>query len=888
MSIKLLKRLSCGIISGVCCCLFCLLLATAANADVCFLPTGQCEAASANLSTGCSGFNLTGAKDETGWNCTQCGEKWKCEKKSCKDDYKTDVRCSGTETKVCDETRKAGDESCCKCEDSVTKCQHEGYVYKTTNTNENCTGKCPYNASYFESCECNAKYDKSSNTNACYTYNTCELGDLAGTKKYEQASDVHKCKAYIDNAEYVTDNSEQVKSGDYDCTLVCTETCDNSNRKYYQCSPKNNDCTGCDYCIAGTCKSSGENRIISDSSTYEKCADSCGGKYRCKTGYTAKYAGSNQYKCVKTSGCYYDTVAQCKTAGYTYTAEERWWVQDEYMTHECEPCDCGGTEMNKCTPIECEWAYDYDSSTDNYDVTVRWTSAYVDIFGSDTGNPHAYKALIAVKNGSSNNSRTVNEMPYMANLSFSNLGKPSNLVGDATFSMTFSSSLTSYNAALVYTIKGTTYQQNYGWVTYGEWTLNGASIEPASVGGGTYRIDIKGYECPYSMRLTFYESEFPIKHGGDTPVTCTIDPDDPDVFDPGYWQLDNISCDNGTTKATPGAVTLRYTSDAGCHTTVDVTVGKGTTMTSPSLSTASGSCSGIGCTIRHGGNSWCSQVKNTCSIFGSEFSKDSTGYYVTENGQKIYWKVDGSENYTGDCSAGGGCESQYKSQCDSWGGTLKSSTSYVNEDVCHAVFGECDNKYWYCLKPGCSDSGSVTVYYDAPTNCNAPMRLTHQSSGVTIMTAATTNNVPAGTYTISPSSGSIQSYTIRMGRGGTPSTKTGTTTYTFSAGNEYWIVPNCSSGGGCQNNSDCNGGAHTACGIRWTACMEMTSNAYSYCMGQAGQSSMMQGACSGMYAANKATCNNYKNYECMICQSGACLPDPVEPNWSSRLQHYSN
>jgi hypothetical protein len=70
--------------------------------------------------------------------------------------------------------------------------------------------------------------------------------------------------------------------------------------------------------------------------------------------------------------------------------------------------------------------------------------------------------------------------------------------------------------------------------------------------------------------------------------------------------------------------------------------------------------------------------------------------------------------------------------------------------------------------------------------------------------------------------------------------------------------------------------------------MEMTSNAYSYCMGQAGQSSMMQGACSGMYAANKATCNNYKNYECMICQSGACLPDPVEPNWSSRLQHYSN
>ena len=60
-------------------------------------------------------------------------------------------------------------------------------------------------------------------------------------------------------------------------------------------------CDGCDYCIASTCKSSGENRIISDSSTYEKCSDSCGGKYKCKSGYTAKYAGSNQYNCVSNS-----------------------------------------------------------------------------------------------------------------------------------------------------------------------------------------------------------------------------------------------------------------------------------------------------------------------------------------------------------------------------------------------------------------------------------------------------------------------------------------------------------------------------------------------------------------------------------------------------------
>ena len=619
MSIKLLKRLSCGIISGVCCCLFCLLLATAANADVCFLPTGQCEAASANLSTGCSGFNLTGAKDETGWNCIQCGEKWKCEKKSCKDDYKTDVRCSGTETKVCDETRKAGDESCCKCEDSVTKCQHEGYVYKTTNTNENCTGKCPYNSDYYESCECNAKYDKASDANACYAYNTCELGDLAGTKKYEQTNDVHKCKDYMDNAEYVTDNSEQVKSDDYDCTLVCTETCDNSNRKYYQCSPKNNDCTGCDYCIAGTCKDSGENRIISDSSTYEKCADSCGGKYRCKSGYTPSYAGSNQYKCVPgNASCdsslgEYERESDCKIMGWPCAKEGNCWKR---------------------------------------------TKAQITYARSNTCNP------VLIVQGSAT---TVTITPNT----------------------------------------NTTNQQQF--------------------------VDAGNNELTFGLS-TGIPSSFKIGGpDGTTTLTATV---------------------------------------TGSHGTI------------------------------------------------------------------------GTYNF-------------------------KAGKSYQ-------------------ITPNCNDGDKVTVYYDAPTNCNAPMRLTHQSSGVTIMTAATTNNVPAGTYTISPSSGSIQSYTIRMGRGGTPSTKTGTTTYTFSAGNEYWIVPNCSSGGGCQNNSDCNGGAHTACGIRWTACMEMTSNAYSYCMGQAGQSSMMQGACSGMYAANKATCNNYKNYECMICQSGACLPDPVEPNWSSRLQHYSN
>ena len=60
-------------------------------------------------------------------------------------------------------------------------------------------------------------------------------------------------------------------------------------------------CEGCNYCIPSTCKDSGQLRIISDSSTYEKCADNCNGKYKCKSGYVPQYAGSNQYKCVLAS-----------------------------------------------------------------------------------------------------------------------------------------------------------------------------------------------------------------------------------------------------------------------------------------------------------------------------------------------------------------------------------------------------------------------------------------------------------------------------------------------------------------------------------------------------------------------------------------------------------
>ena len=843
MSIKLLKRLSCGIISGVCCCLFCLLLATAANADVCFLPTGQCEAASANLSAGCSGFNLTSAKDETGWNCTQCGEKWKCEKKSCKDDYKTDVRCSGTETKVCDETRKAGDESCCRCEDSVTKCQHEGYVYKKTSTNENCTGECPYNSDYYESCECNAKYDKSSNTNACYTYNTCELGDLAGTKKYEQASDAHKCKAYIDNSAYVTDNSEQVKSDDYDCTLVCTETCDNSNRKYYQCSPKKN-CKGGEgmYETEADCKKA--YKIASNNSSFERVwamimknitpINQAFAGCPCPTsgpGSGKEYGKDNNGRTL-----YYSLSPCCQANAIVDSDKIDEALVDGGIKIEDPVYSCKYDEGTKC------W-YAVVGDADpcaNGPYSWRDTECCAKDKWKDT--VYCKKPTCTITAGDKKFTDLI--YPYEVTDFVPKVCDDRLKEGLGIGNLQYGCSSGNTNYVL-------------GMIRYCGGINDFAGIDDMNaLAAGMYGRDITNNAGPGvyasceipATALPQYSGGFTGSAGG-TPLYNKIKSYATGRLD-DFW-INVRECYNGDEC---GLVRFHFTNY------------KYGVFDAPVLSSNPYNRGMCVCRDEEG----C--TPKTCP---TGTLRETDWQYMIDHGINSY-------NCWEEADIDDGC-----------GGKIKCFSNKCSDGTCYKSYSDIPTEYqngnYTTLIHGyCVRNSKVTVYYDAPTNCNAPMRLTHQSSGVTIMTAATTNNVPAGTYTISPSSGSIQSYTIRMGRGGTPSTKTGTTTYTFSAGNEYWIVPNCSSGGGCQNNSDCNGGAHTACGIRWTACMEMTSNAYSYCMGQAGQSSMMQGACSGMYAANKATCNNYKNYECMICQSGACLPDPVEPNWSSRLQHYSN
>ena len=207
-----------------------------ANAAVCFLPEGG------NCSNGgdrgptpipCDTDCIYNNDKGEGWDCTQCSctaGRWKCEKSTCPEGYSTDVDCNSDQSPICE--GKSGNAKCCKCEDNSTRCQHEGYAYKKT-TNNKCRNQCPYDSNYYEECWCENKYDLTS-TEKCYAYETCEVGDLANTKKYQKTNDLHKNCA---EKGYVTKNSPQYTSSDYTCgaTPICTE-CDDV--EYYQCTPK--------------------------------------------------------------------------------------------------------------------------------------------------------------------------------------------------------------------------------------------------------------------------------------------------------------------------------------------------------------------------------------------------------------------------------------------------------------------------------------------------------------------------------------------------------------------------------------------------------------------------------------------------------------------------
>lgn len=210
-------------------CSVCLFFATAVKADVCFLPADLCYEGAANVvSRDCSGFNETADKGE-GWTCVACGDKYKCEERQCPAGYTTSSTCGSGLSATCD-GGKSGNKTCCKCEASAQKCINEGYTFVKTDNNS-CQDECPYNSSYHKICGCPG-YEEPSKGDSCSVYETCDLGDSVHEEYYKITGSRRQCN----NSAYVTADSPQYTSGENDCTLACTDSCD--NKKYYTCTAK--------------------------------------------------------------------------------------------------------------------------------------------------------------------------------------------------------------------------------------------------------------------------------------------------------------------------------------------------------------------------------------------------------------------------------------------------------------------------------------------------------------------------------------------------------------------------------------------------------------------------------------------------------------------------
>lgn len=210
-------------------CSVCLFFATAVKADVCFLPADLCYEGAANVvSRDCSGFTETSDKGE-GWTCVACGDKYKCEERQCPPGYTTNSTCGIGLSATCD-GGKSGNKTCCKCEASAQKCINEGYTFVKTDNNT-CQDKCSYNSSYYKICTCTG-YNETSNSDQCNNYATCDLGDADHENYYKITGSRRQCT----NSAYVTADSPQYTSGENDCTLACTDNCD--NKKYYTCTAK--------------------------------------------------------------------------------------------------------------------------------------------------------------------------------------------------------------------------------------------------------------------------------------------------------------------------------------------------------------------------------------------------------------------------------------------------------------------------------------------------------------------------------------------------------------------------------------------------------------------------------------------------------------------------
>ncbi len=228
--------------------------ASAAWAEICFLPSGTCVDSTMAEVECDSSYSLSARKSGDHWKCDRCGGKFYCycdsnftEKNGkCVYDESHDKCPNGEYTLTADlgdgyACKKCDDKSSAqygkyKCDEAEEKCKESGYTYAKTDNNT-CAGgdnKCP-DGDFYKVCTCNG-YDKEAEEDKCYNYESCELGD-GKTTYYKTGTSKKTCT----NSEYVTADSETFKNDDNECTFACEEACED-NKKYYICSPK----TKCD------------------------------------------------------------------------------------------------------------------------------------------------------------------------------------------------------------------------------------------------------------------------------------------------------------------------------------------------------------------------------------------------------------------------------------------------------------------------------------------------------------------------------------------------------------------------------------------------------------------------------------------------------------------
>ncbi len=244
--------------------------------------TDEADATQAAL---CYEYSDTGCDDGCGSTrgcyVNKCSSSQVCYNSSC-------CTPTGDETRT-DETDAAQAALC--YEYSATGCNNgcgstRGCYVNKCSSDQTCdNGTCVDSCSPSKTCE---DYDMSSESGGCYS-TTAET-------KNDGCTDSLTCYAYACSGDQSCDNGT--------CVDVCTP----------------NDCSDYTYCITGTCTSSGQDRIISDSSTYESCTPGCGDNkkmYKCKAGYNTVYFASGQYKCEKTCTSGYASLSACNSAlGY--------------------------------------------------------------------------------------------------------------------------------------------------------------------------------------------------------------------------------------------------------------------------------------------------------------------------------------------------------------------------------------------------------------------------------------------------------------------------------------------------------------------------------------------------------------------------------------------